>query len=47
MASVTHKLDRTVDNLSRKTIDLDQARDQMERERIAMTEKLEVTRKKL
>ena len=47
IASMTHKLDRHTDSLTRKTSDLDSIREQMEREKTQLTEKLEGTRAKM
>ena len=47
IASLQHKLDRASDALTRKTTDLDQAREQLDKDKSQITQKLEATRAKM
>ena len=47
LASINHQMDRKQDALDRKVIDFEQTREQLEREKKQIAEKLEATRQKL
>jgi len=44
LASLTHKMDRNTESLSRKTSDFISIKEEKEKEKAQMTEKLEMTR---
>ena len=47
IASLTHRFDRNADALSRKTSDLDQLKEQIDKEKTQLVEKLDTTRQRL